>query len=105
MRVRRLMASASTVVCGGVLACVPVAAYAKAPVPCNSAALQAAVVAANNGGGGTLDLSAGCTYTLTAPASGTNGLAVITTPIRVNGNRATITRSSATDFRFFEIAE
>ncbi|MFD1524308.1 hypothetical protein [Pseudonocardia yunnanensis] len=72
-------------------------------MPCNGPALQSAVAAANTAGGGTLNLTAGCTYTLTTPDDGENGLAVITTPVRINGNRATIARSSATNFRFFQV--
>jgi hypothetical protein len=102
MRARRFLAG--TVVLGGVLLGLPATAVAQTLVPCNGAALQSAVAAANTAGGGTLNLSPGCTYSLTTPDSGENGLAVITTPIRVNGNRATITRSSATIFRFFNVA-
>ena len=89
---------------GGVLLGLPATAVAQTLVPCNAAALQSAVAAANTAGGGTLNLSPACTYSLTTPDNGENGLAVITTPIRINGNRATITRSSATAFRFFNIA-
>jgi CSLREA domain-containing protein len=49
----------------------------------------------------------GGTYTLTAiygaGTYGNNGLPAITTAITINGNGATITRSSATAFRLFEI--
>jgi hypothetical protein len=105
MYVRHLLAA--TAVLGNIALVAlgqPAFASARASVPCNEAALRTAVVAANNAGGGTLDLSPACTYTLTTPASGENGLAVITTPIRINGNLATITRSSsAAAFRFFEV--
>jgi hypothetical protein len=73
-------------------------------VPCSAPALVSAVAATNTAGGGTLNLSPGCTYTLTAPAAFETGLPVITAPIRINGNSATITRSPATDFRFFRVA-
>ncbi|GAA3073362.1 hypothetical protein GCM10010464_41800 [Pseudonocardia yunnanensis] len=99
MRARRFLAVA--VVVGGVLVSLPATAFAQTLVPCNGPALQSAVAATNAAGGGTLNLTPACTYTLTAPDNADNGLAVITTPIRINGNRATITRSSATDFRFF----
>jgi hypothetical protein len=99
MRVRRFLAVAVAV--GGVLVSVPATAFAQTLVPCSGSALQSAVEATNAAGGGTLNLTPACTYTLTAPDNADNGLAVITTPIRINGNRATITRSSATDFRFF----
>lgn len=88
---------------GGVLLGLPATASAQTLVPCNGAMLQTAVANANTAGGGTLNLSSGCTYTLTAPAVGENGLVVITAPIRINGNRATITRSSASAFRFFQV--
>jgi hypothetical protein len=102
MRGRRFLAG--TVVIGGMLMGLPATAFAQTLVPCNETALKNAVAAANSAGGGTLNLTAACTYTLTTPASGDNGLAVVTTPIRINGNRATITRSSPTDFRFFEVS-
>jgi hypothetical protein len=102
MYVRHLLAA--TAVFGSIALGQPAVASARTSVPCYEAALRTAVIAANNAGGGTLDLSPACTYTLTTPAGGENGLAVITTPIRINGNLATITRaSSAAAFRFFEV--
>ncbi|GIF75831.1 hypothetical protein [Asanoa siamensis] len=101
MRVRRILAA--TVAAGSIVVGVPAAASASSYVPCDGRALQAAVVRVNNAGGGTLNLTPRCTYRLRTPASGDNGLAAVTTPIRVNGNRATITRASAANFRFFEI--
>jgi hypothetical protein len=58
--------------------------------------------------GDTISLAAGCTYTLTAAdnpglGSGSNGLPVITKTLTIEGNNATITRSGATQFRFFEV--
>ncbi|MEV0718141.1 hypothetical protein [Asanoa sp. NPDC050611] len=82
----------------------PAQAYPKT-VPCNAVALQKAVVAADNAGGGTLNLTPRCTYRITAPASTANAFAVVTTPIRINGNRATIVRTVATSFRFFQVEE
>jgi Periplasmic copper-binding protein (NosD) len=101
MRIRRLLVA--TVVLAAVQVGVPATASAQTLVPCSGPALQTAVATVNTAGGGTLNLTSGCTYTLTAPASGDNGLAVITTPVRINGNFATITRSSATAFRFFDV--
>ena len=71
-------------------------------VPCSSGAagLIAAVNAAN-GSGGTISLAPGCTYALTAPNNGENGLPVVVAPISVFGNGATITGSGAV--RIFEV--
>ena len=50
------------------------------------AALVAAVNAANASGGGTINLAAGCDYSLTSVDNNAeNGLPVVTTPISVNG--------------------
>ncbi len=72
-------------------------------VPCSSGAagLVAAVNAANGSGGGTIVLAWGCTYALTTPDNGENGLPVVITPITVFGNGATITGSGAV--RIFEV--
>ena len=74
-----------------------------ASVPCSSGAtgLIAAVNAANSGRGGTISLASGCTYALTIPDNGENGLPVITTSVAVNGNGATISGSGAV--RIFEV--
>ena len=82
-----------------------VAANAAPPpsvVPCSSGAtgLIAAVNAAN-ARGGAVNLAAGCTYALTVPDNGENGLPVIMTSVAVNGNGATITGSGAV--RIFEV--
>src|SRR5207245_11082353 len=83
----------------------PVVAGA-APVPCNAAALVTAI-AAVAASGGTVTLTAGCTYTMTAvdnTADGPNAFADITGSVTIVGNGATITRSTAggtPDFRFF----
>ena len=72
-------------------------------VPCSSGAagLIAAINATNGGGGGTISLAWGCTYALTTPDNGENGLPVVTTPISVFGNGSTITGSGAV--RIFEV--
>ncbi len=98
------------------LAVAPAALVSAAPtinVPCNPAALIAAITTANGAGGGTLNLATGCTYTLTAVNNSTtipmlgvsaNGLPVVTKPITITGQNATITRSTtAPDFRLFEV--
>jgi len=89
-------------------------------VDCNVPDLIASINNANaNPAPSTLDLAAGCTYTLTAIDNtatssfggstfdyGDNGLPQITTPITINGNNATIIRdSSAPPFRIFFITD
>ncbi len=101
MRIHRFLAG--SFILGGLLFAAPTPAIALPVVPCNATALVNAITAANTAGGGALDLSPTCTYTLTAPNNGQNGLPIITTPIRINGNGSTITRSSVTDFRFFAV--
>jgi hypothetical protein len=85
---------------------IPSAANAQAPVACNEAALKTAVATTNTAGGGIINLTPGCTYTLTTPGTGdpNNGLPTITTPISIRGSNATITRATtAPDFRIFQI--
>jgi hypothetical protein len=88
------------------LAAAPAAqASTGANVPCRSAALIAAINSANASGGATINLAAGCTYSLTTannsnPMLGANGLPVITSPIIVNGFRTTIAGNDST-FRIF----
>ena len=67
------------------------AAPGSANVPCTQTALVAAITAANTAGGGTINL-ARCHYFLTTANDSENGLPVVTTPIGVNGNGATIRR-------------
>jgi uncharacterized repeat protein (TIGR01451 family) len=83
-------------------------AHADTLVGCDTAALIGAITNANSSGGDTLDLSAGCTYTLTSgPYSdgvGPDGLPIITSAITIHGNGATITRdTSAPAFRLIEM--
>jgi hypothetical protein len=76
-------------------------------VPCGDVpGLKAAITSAASGD--TISLAAGCTYTLTTAdnpglGSGSNGLPVINKTLTIAGNGATITRSGATQFRFFEV--
>ena len=85
-------------------------------VPCSgsgggTAGLIARINDANTGGGAnTINLAAGCTYTLTAvnnsTANGANGLPLITSDLTINGNGATIARDTAggtPDFGLFEV--
>ena len=76
---------------------------------CGGGALVAAIKQANTTPGtSTIVLRAGCTYTLTKGSSsageGPNGLPIVTTPITIHGNGATIARTAnAPAFRFFEV--
>jgi uncharacterized repeat protein (TIGR01451 family) len=77
---------------------------------CNVSDLITAINTANsNGESDTINLQAGCTYTLTAPYAadpdgyGPVGLPPITSPITLAGNGATITRSSGA-FRLFYVS-
>ncbi|MFG1883864.1 hypothetical protein [Micromonospora sp. NPDC049102] len=79
-------------------------------VPCGANELIAAIVRANAGHGATLRLAKGCTYTLTASAPqppvphGPVGLPIVTQPITIDGNGATIVRAAAaTPFRILEV--
>src|SRR5262249_48796812 len=60
------------------------------PCPAGAAGLISAINASNSAGGGTINLAAGCHYSLTTPDNGENGLPVVTSGIAVNGNGATI---------------
>ncbi|MFG2943951.1 hypothetical protein [Streptomyces adustus] len=68
----------------------------KPNVPCSESALFDAITAANTGGG-TLVLSPGCTYALTAP------LPQITNTIVINARNSTITRDSAASFGILSV--
>ncbi|HEX7102833.1 MAG TPA: choice-of-anchor Q domain-containing protein [Nitrolancea sp.] len=73
-------------------------------VPCNTDSLVSAINSANVDGG-TLILAAHCTYTVTTPATATDGLPVITGNVTIKGQAATITRDSAAPaFRIFQVA-
>ncbi|WFB10696.1 right-handed parallel beta-helix repeat-containing protein [Streptomyces sp. LX-29] len=82
----------------------PAAAQPKAYVSCAVSDLIDAIDQANAGGGGSLLLTPGCTYQLTAAENADDGLPEITTPINILGAGATITRAaSAPDFRIFHV--
>ena len=75
-------------------------------VPCSAASLISAINSANTGGG-TLTLTSGCTYTLTAKNNTTDGgvgLPVIKARITIQGNGATITRSGSVAFHLLDVA-
>jgi hypothetical protein len=87
----------------------PMRALANTAVACSSVALVTAITTANAASGGTLDLASGCTYTYSAANNTTDlpGTAtpVITTNITINGNGATVTRSSGSPaFRLFDVS-
>jgi hypothetical protein len=76
-------------------------------VACSELALVNAINAANLAGGGTLNLAAGCTYSITKPYGGSaNGLPVITTVITFEGTGTTIRRAPGAllSFRILEVA-
>lgn len=88
----------------------PIAAPAQtASVACDETSLVTAVTATNAAGGGTVTLTPGCTYTLTAShgddgVNGPAGLPLITTPITLEGNANTITRAvTASAFRIAQV--
>jgi hypothetical protein len=97
----------------GVLAVPAAQASTRASVPCSgkgggSAGLIAAINSANSTGGATINLAAGCTYTLTTadnsdPMLGANGLPVITSRITLNGFRTTIAGNDS-NFRILSVA-
>ncbi len=80
------------------------------PVTCDVTELINAINTANgNGQPDTINLALGCTYTLAAanhthPTLGATGVPIITSQITINGNGATIERSSGDDFRIFHVA-
>src|SRR2546429_5755023 len=62
---------------------------ATSTVTCSVPALVAAIDTANSSpGADTLSLAAGCTYALTSPDNGANGLPVITSDITIEGHGA-----------------
>ncbi len=65
--------------------------------------LVRAINKANDGGAKTIILRQNCTYTLTSPAEGSDGLPVITASITLEGSGSTITRSATAQFRILEV--
>jgi hypothetical protein len=101
----------AAVLAAGAGVLLPVAAQAQpASVACSETALVTAVTSANAAGGGTVTLTPGCVYTLTAShgndgVHGPSGLPIITTPITFEGNANTITRAAtASAFRIAQTA-
>jgi hypothetical protein len=102
-----LTLAAGTVLAAGTALLLPMTA--QAAVACDETALVTAVTSANAAGGGTVTLTPGCTYTLTAShgndgVHGPAGLPIITTPITFEGNANTIARAPlATAFRIAQV--
>jgi hypothetical protein len=107
IHLRRLVATAA--VAAPVLASLAVASPALAATACNATSLIAAIKTANSTSG-TVTLTKGCVYTLTArnnTTDGGTGLPVITGKVTVAGNGATIARSTVSgtaSFRIFDVA-
>ncbi|MGH9276617.1 MAG: hypothetical protein ACRD12_00685 [Acidimicrobiales bacterium] len=108
---RSVLIGTAAALVAGLVAVSPADAAVNINVGCSVGALKAAIVAANGGGGGTLALAPGCTYTLTTVdntgSAGPNGLPVLSSPITVVGNSATIERSAnlgTPEFRVLEVA-
>ncbi|HLI41153.1 MAG TPA: choice-of-anchor Q domain-containing protein [Streptosporangiaceae bacterium] len=104
------MSAGAVVLIGGIAGSVAVSAPAFAQTPCTASALISAIASANSAGG-TVTLTSGCTYTLTAvnttADAGGVGLPVITGKVTIQGSGATIARSSASGtpaFRIFDVA-
>ncbi|MGP3951139.1 hypothetical protein [Streptomyces sp. 7N604] len=101
---RALLAPACAVLAAGALT---VPAHADTAVACSVPDLVQAINDANTGGGDTLILSPGCTYNLVDPDPNDpeNGLPVISSPITLVGNGATIVRDSGAgeDFRILKV--
>jgi hypothetical protein len=107
--VRRVSATAAVLVAAG-MASVAVSSPALAQTPCTASALISAITTANSTNG-TVTLTSGCTYTLTAINNTTDnggvGLPVIKGRVTIQGSGATITRSTASGtpvFRIFDVA-
>jgi hypothetical protein len=83
-------------------------AASAAPIPCTTTALVDAIDAANVAPDATtIELAAGCTYTLTTAvggAGGPTGLPTISSPVIVQGNGATLRRDpAAPEFRLLRV--
>ena len=108
---RRLTAVAAVLIAGATgSVALSSPALAATPTPCTASDLISAITAANTSNG-TVTLTAGCTYTLTAIDNTTDnggvGLPVITGNVTIQGAGATIARSTASGtpvFRIFDVA-
>ena len=112
VRLRRVFLAGVTVLAAGIPFAVgmaePSASAATTTVPCNTSSLITDI--ADAASGDTLNLATGCTYTLSTvnnSTDGPTGLPVIAITLTLNGNGATIARSTASgtpDFRIFDVA-
>ncbi len=107
---RRLSATAAVLVVAALGSAAVATPALAATVPCTASDLISAISTAN-GSGGTVTLTSGCVYTLTAVNNTTDGggvgLPVISGNVTVQGNGATITRSTASGtpvFRIFDVS-
>ncbi|MGW4436784.1 hypothetical protein ACWELO_13620 [Streptomyces sp. NPDC004596] len=109
MLTRKSLARTAQVLCIGAAAALaqtalaPTASAAVLPVACSQTALVNAINTANSTpGSDTLNLASGCRYALTNALPAGVGLPAITSPIVINGNDATIVRTSGT-FRILTV--
>jgi len=106
----RRLATVAAVLIGGATGAVAVSSPALAATPCTASALVTAITLANMTNG-TVTLTSGCTYTLTAINNTTDnggvGLPVITGKVTIQGSGATIARSTVSGtpvFRIFDVS-
>jgi hypothetical protein len=108
----RLSGGIAAVALAGAAFAAPSAAQAQAMsdpptyrVPCSTTALVTAINAANSFSSANIRLHPRCKYMITTPATGTDGLPIITGHINLVGGFGTvIKRNSATAFRILEVA-
>ncbi|MGX1977113.1 hypothetical protein [Streptomyces kronopolitis] len=100
------VATSMTITAGLALFLTAPPAHALSFVRCSTGALNAAISSANAHGGDALFLSPGCVYDYHTPFTGNDATPVVTSPITIIGNGASIRRSpaAATGFRLLDIA-
>jgi hypothetical protein len=74
-------------------------------VPCNDIPALKRAIAEANADGGSITLTSGCTYALTAVDNPADGLPEITGDVRISSLGATVRRSSAAPFRILHVRE
>ncbi len=74
-------------------------------IPCSSTALSTAITTANGLGAATLRLAAHCSYTITTPATATDGLPVVTGDVALVGGPATTIRRDPAIAALFRVLE
>jgi hypothetical protein len=83
------------------------ATAAATKVPCDPAALQAAIAAANTAGTSVLKLAKGCIYAVTTPSTTADAFPIVTGNVTIVGAKDTIVArdpAASSDFRVFEVA-